>query len=160
MTQSENPDFKAESYFVHHPDADISRLAGMLAVSRYHVSASLEVKEEGGKLAPDSTYFCLDTEENAFVGAVNIRHRLNERLLHAGGHIGDGIRPSRRGSGLGTEMIGLALEKCREMGIRRVLMCCDKDNPASARTIQKNGGRLENEVLDGEDVVQRYWIDT
>ena len=39
-------------------------------------------------------------------------------------------------------------------------MCCDKDNPASARTIQKNGGRLENEVLDGEDVVQRYWIDT
>lgn len=46
---------------------------------------SLEVKEEGGKLVPDSTYFCLDTEENAFVGAVNIRHRLNERLLHAGG---------------------------------------------------------------------------
>ena len=53
-----------------------------------------------------------------------------------------------------------ALEKCREMCIRRVLMFCDKDNPASARTIQKNGGRLENEVLDGEDVVQRYWIDT
>ena len=120
---------------------------------------SLEVKEEGGKLVPDSTYFCLDTEENIFVGAVNIRHRLNEGLLHAGGHIGDGIRPSRRGRGLGTEMIGLALEKCREMGMRRVLMCCDKDNPASARTIQKNGGRLENEVLDGEDVVQRYWID-
>jgi predicted acetyltransferase len=37
-------------------------------------------------------------------------------------------------------------------------MCCDKDNVASARTIEKNGGVLENEVLDDGVPVLRYWI--
>lgn len=108
---------------------------------------------------PDSTFFCLDTERNRFVGAVNIRHYLNERLLAGGGHIGDGIRPSERRKGLGTKMIALALEECDKLGIKRVLMCCNKDNLASARTIQKNGGVLQDEIsVDGE-IVQRYWIE-
>ena len=92
------------------------------------------------------------------VGAVNIRHRLNDRLLLDGGHIGDGVRPSERGRGVATAMIGLALEECRRLGIRRVLMVCDKDNIASARSIIKNGGVLENEVVVDGETVQRYWI--
>ena len=121
--------------------------------------ASLEVKEDDGKYVPDSTFFCLDTERNIFVGAVNIRHRLSESLLRDGGHIGDGIRPSERGKGYGTQMIALALDECRKMGIDRVLMCCDETNRASARTIEKNGGVLEN-TLAGPDgsLVRRYWI--
>lgn len=121
--------------------------------------ANMDVKEGDGRLVPDSTFFCLDTERNRFVGAVNIRHRLNEGLLRTGGHIGDGIRPSERGRGYGTRMIALALDECDRLGIRRVLMCCDRDNRASARTIQKNGGVLENEVEDGGRWVQRYWIE-
>ena len=97
----------------------------------------LDVLEEDKTHVPDSTFFCLDTERNIFVGAVNIRHYLNEKLLHDGGHIGDGIRPSERGKGYGTQMIALALQECDRLGIRRVLMCCDRDNVASARTIQK-----------------------
>ena len=120
--------------------------------------ANLDVREETEELVPDSTFFCLDTEQDIFVGAVNIRHTLNEGLLRSGGHIGDGIRPSLRGQGLGTRMIALALEECDRLGIRRVLMCCDKANAASARTIIKNGGVLENEIIDGGEVVQRYWI--
>ena len=120
--------------------------------------ASLEVTQPADGLVPDSTYFCLDTERSIFVGAVNIRHYLSEGLLLSGGHIGDGIRPSERGKGLGTRMIALALDKCRELGIERVLMCCDSDNFASARTIEKNGGVLENMVDDGGTPVKRYWI--
>lgn len=120
---------------------------------------SLEVKEENDKYVPDSTYFCLDIDRNIFVGAVNIRHYLNERLLRAGGHIGDGIRPSERRKGYGTEMIGLALEECRKLGIERALMCCDKTNVGSAKTIINNGGVLENEIMDEDVVVQRYWVD-
>ena len=120
--------------------------------------ASLEVTQLADGLVPDSTYFCLDTERSIFVGAVNIRHYLSEGLLLSGGHIGDGIRPSERGKGLGTRMIALALDKCRELGIGRVLMCCDSDNFASARTIEKNGGVLENVVDDGGAPVKRYWI--
>lgn len=119
---------------------------------------SLEFKKPQGNYVPDSTFFCLGTERNIFVGAVNIRHCLNDRLLVGGGHIGDGIRPSERGKGLATKMIALALDECRKLGIRDVLMCCDKDNVASARTIEKNGGVLENEVLDDGVPVLRYWI--
>ncbi len=120
---------------------------------------NLEVKDESGGFVPDSTFFCLDADRGIIVGAVNIRHRLNESLLLDGGHIGDGVRPSERGKGIATEMIRLALDECRKLGINRVLMVCDKDNPASARTIIKNGGVLENEVEAGGNVVQRYWIE-
>ena len=38
-------------------------------------------------------------------------------------------------------------------------MCCDKDNIASAKTITKNGGILENEIVEDGIVIQRYWIE-
>lgn len=110
-------------------------------------------------LVPDSTFFCLDTERNIFVGAVNIRHYLSEGLLLNGGHIGDGVRPSERRKGIATKMIGLALEECRKLGINRVLMVCDKQNIGSAKSIMNNGGILENEIIVDGTTEQRYWID-
>ncbi len=121
---------------------------------------SLEVKDERCGLVPDSTFFCLDEERNIFVGAVNIRHYLNERLLLNGGHIGDGVRPSERRKGIATEMIRLALLECKRLGIGKVLMVCDKNNVGSAKSILKNGGVLENEVEVNGVVEQRYWIST
>ena len=115
-----------------------------------------EVTENGW--VPDTTLFCLDKDRNIFVGAVNIRHYLNEELLKTGGHIGDGIRPSERGKGYATAMIALALDECKKLGINKVLMCCDKDNIASAKTIIHNGGVLENEVEEDGHATQRYWI--
>jgi len=120
---------------------------------------SLEISTADERHVPDSTFFLLDEEHNRFLGAVNIRHWLNDDLLRTGGHIGDGIRPSARGRGYGTQMIALALQECRKLGLTRVLMCCDRDNRASARTIEKNGGVLENEVPEDGQWVQRYWID-
>ena len=39
-------------------------------------------------------------------------------------------------------------------------MVCDKLNFASAKTIIKNGGILENEIVDDDgEINQRYWID-
>jgi predicted acetyltransferase len=118
-----------------------------------------EPKAQKRGLVPDSTWFALDEERNIIVGAVNIRHFLNEGLILDGGNIGDGIRPSERRKGYATEMIRLALEKCKELGIYHILMVCDKDNTGSAKSIQNNGGILEDEpVVDGE-IEQRYWID-
>ena len=119
-----------------------------------------EAAREKG-LVPDITYFALDPGRDIFIGAVNIRKYLNEKLLRYGGHIGDGVRPSERNKGYGTEIVRLALEKCRELNIERVLMTCDRDNLASAKVIQKNGGVLESEIADPDDgeLVQRYWID-
>lgn len=120
---------------------------------------NLEIKEGNADgYVPDTTLFCLDKDRNIFVGAVNIRHYLNENLLKTGGHIGDGTRPSERRKGYATAMISLALQECRKLGINRVLMCCDRNNIGSAKSIIRNGGVLENEVVEDGVPVQRYWI--
>ena len=119
----------------------------------------LENKKAINGRVPDSVYFLLDEERNRLLGAVNIRHYLNDDLLKEGGHIGDGIRPSERRKGYATEMIRLALIECRKLGIEKVLMTCDRDNIASAKSIINNGGILENEFINSDGVIeQRYWI--
>ena len=122
---------------------------------------NLEIKEPVEGKVPDSVFFLLDEERNILLGAVNIRHYLNDFLLQYGGHIGDGIRPSERRKGYATEMIRLALLECKKLGINRVLMVCDKDNIGSAKSIINNGGVLENEFVDEKgNTNQRYWIET
>lgn len=107
----------------------------------------------------NTTYFVYQASSDKFVGAVNIRHTLNEELLKAGGHIGDGVRPSERRKGYATEMIRLALDKCRELNIDCVMMSCDKDNIGSSKSIIKNGGKLEKEFVNEEGVMEQiYWI--
>ena len=56
-------------------------------------------------------------------------------------------------------MITLALDECRKLGIEKVLMVCNKENVGSAKSIQNNGGVLENEVEVDGVVEQRYWIE-
>ncbi len=123
----------------------------------YYMNHLCREKEVDG-IVPETTFFCLDLDRDIFVGAVTVRHYLTERLLNAG-LIGDGIRPSERRKGYGTAMIGLALKEAKKLGLNRVLMCCDKRNTASAKSIMNNGGILENEVEVGEIIKQRYWID-
>ena len=57
-------------------------------------------------------------------------------------------------------MVSLALDECRKLGIKRVLMTCEKTNTGSAKSIIRNGGVLENEFVNSDgEVEQRYWID-
>ena len=147
-------------YNENHPEANTSPNA--IFRNNYEDFAyyleHLEYKEPQEGLVPDSTFFCFDGKRNLMVGAMNIRHDLNDYLLKYGGHIGDGIRPSERRKGYATEMIQLALEECRKLGLTRVLMTCDKNNIGSAKSIIRNGGILENEVLEEGSIKQRYWI--
>jgi predicted acetyltransferase len=97
--------------------------------------------------------------DGKIVGTIAVRHALNESLMNNGGHIGYGIRPSERRKGYGAKMLALALYKCREFGIEKALVTCDKDNIASAKTVMRNGGILENEITEDDgNIVQRYWI--
>lgn len=118
----------------------------------------LENLEKGKNLVPNSVFFLLDLDRNRLIGAVNIRHELNEDLLLYGGHIGDGVRPSERKKGYATEMIRLALIECKKLGINKVLITCDKDNIGSRKSIINNGGIKENEVMEDGEILERYWI--
>ena len=100
-------------------------------------------------------------EDSVYIGSINIRHELTDWLRRYGGHIGYAIRPTRRRMGYGTLMCKLALEEARTIGLDRVLITCDADNPGSRRIIEANGGVFENEVPQPDRSVpkQRFWID-
>ena len=55
----------------------------------------------------------------------------------------------------------LAAKAAKERGISKVRLCCDHYNIASAKTIQSNGGVLEDEMFDSSDgmLTQQYWIE-
>ncbi len=115
-----------------------------------------ETVREG--LVPSTTYIAISTYDERLIGMIDIRHRLNDYLLNYGGHIGYSVRKSERDKGYATEMLQLALNQCRGLGITKALLTCDKDNIASAKTIVKNGGTFENEVKEENGITQRFWI--
>ncbi|PAD74696.1 GNAT family N-acetyltransferase [Paenibacillus campinasensis] len=114
-------------------------------------------KNLGTNRANSSTYWLTNTNKR-IIGAVNIRHQLTQELLHIGGHIGFGIRPSERLKGHATRILSLALIKANELGINKALVTCDKDNIGSAKTIINNGGSLDSEDEINGVAIQRYWI--
>ena len=97
-------------------------------------------------------------EGDRVLGAIALRHELNDFLLRAGGHIGYGIRPPARRRGLATWALGRMLGEARVLGLDRVLIICEVNNIASAKTIERYGGVLED-VRDTElGTMRRYWI--
>lgn len=108
---------------------------------------------------PTTTFLAMCFQDGCIAGMVNIRHWLDEELLMHGGHIGYSVRPGMRRKGVATEMLRLALLECKKMNIFQVLVTCDKDNYASAKTIINNKGVLENELIIEGKPLQRYWIE-
>lgn len=105
-----------------------------------------------------STYWL--TEGHELIGVSSLRHYLNARIEECGGHIGLGIRPSRRGRGLGSKLLGLTLQKAHHADIGDVHVHCHKNNAASVSMIVRNGGVLHSEVRIGNppETVQRYVV--
>lgn len=120
--------------------------------------------ERGVNLPPNHvpSTFLFAFKGQRIVGRVSIRHRLNDVLVRVGGHIGYVIVPEFRRQGYATTILRLGLHIAHEkLGIHRVLLTCDDDNIGSIRTIEKNGGVLED-VVSGPDLdkpKRRYWID-
>ena len=97
-------------------------------------------------------------ESGRIVGALHIRHELNESLALHGGHIGYGVRKSERGKGIASAMLAEALPIAKSLGIERALLTCDKNNPASAQVMQKNGGAEEVTPQSEAEGIRRFWI--
>ena len=103
---------------------------------------------------PSIQYVLFDKSGHA-LGFLNLRLRLNEGLLNHAGHIGYSIRPSERGKGYAKESFRQGLQIAKEKNIKRALVTCSTENPASRAVILANGGKLED-VRNG---TERYWIE-
>lgn len=101
------------------------------------------------------------TDAGEVVGFIAVRHELNDFLRRVGGHIGYSVRPTRRRQGYARAGLELALERARELGLKRVMLTCDDDNPGSFRTIEGAGGVLQDTIDAsemGHPMLRRYWI--
>lgn len=123
----------------------------------------LEMYRTGKKL-PDghvrsNNFFLLAGDK--LIGSGHLRHALNAGLAVMGGHIGYDVCPSERQKGYGSLILALTLEKARELGLERVFLTCDTDNSASAKIIEKNGGKLENRLFyePTGKLISQYWIE-
>jgi predicted acetyltransferase len=111
-------------------------------------------------LVPCSVYFLFNDKRDKILGCIVIRHKLNDALRFSGGNIGYSVPPSERGKGYAKEMLRLALDKCRQLGINRILLTCDKENTASSRTMKANGAVLFEEFVNTDGFLrERYRIE-
>ena len=109
--------------------------------------AQADVLERGDGKVPAHLFLLVAKSTGRILGAIQIRHRINHPMLQAwGGHIGYGIRPGERGKGHGNQILRLALPEAKKIGIPSLLVSCDEDNIASAKVIEKNGGRFDGMV--------------
>jgi hypothetical protein len=111
----------------------------------------------GGWMVANTAYWIADgddEEPGEIIGFLHLRHELDDDLLEVGGHIGYSVRPARRREGHAGRALALGVRRAADLGIGAVLVTCDVDNDASRRTIERNGGALED--IRGNK--RRYWI--
>lgn len=108
---------------------------------------------------PSDTYLAVRPRDGRVVGMIDLRHYIEGTPLEIwGGHIGYSVRPSERRKGYATAMLGLCLEKSRELGLKKVLVTCHDGNIGSEKAIRANSGVYDSSVsVDGE-TVKRFWI--
>ncbi|MBR3841145.1 MAG: GNAT family N-acetyltransferase [Erysipelotrichales bacterium] len=109
---------------------------------------------------PALTYFYVREEDDEIIGMINIRLALNDFLRKEGGHIGYCIRPTERQKHYATAMLESGLKVCDVLGIKDVIVTCDKSNTASAKVITNCNGELAEEFYSYtyKEVIQKYII--
>jgi predicted acetyltransferase len=138
-------------------DGDIATLTDPDCFADYVARLLVDGEEDTPRpehFVPGSTLWWVDGGE--FLGRVGIRHRLNDRLRYAGGHIGYWIRPSQRRKGHARAAFLACLPYANRLGIDPALVTCDADNIGSRRIIEAAGGDFEQQIGDK----RLYWVPT
>ena len=159
FVQDEENVLKCRQEFIQD-NSYINGGAGLTKISDYAEWLQRVENDKNGSNRPKRTELLfIRKSDDRVVGFINIRHTLENGFDISGGHIGYSIRPSERNKGYGTILLSIAIDYCRKkLNMKKVLVTCDKSNIASKKVIINNNGKFENEVAEGENIIERYWI--
>lgn len=104
------------------------------------------------------TFFAVRISDDKIVGIIDLRHTLNDFLKDLG-NCGYSVRPSERKKGYATEMLYLLLQAAREAGMKELHISVEKENTASIKVIQKNGGMYERSFSFENETADIYKIE-
>ncbi len=110
---------------------------------------------------PSCLYWILDMKSGVIVGTLDMRYKITGDYFERLGHVAYYIKPRERKKGYATEALRQVLELYKIRKEKKILITCYKDNIASQKVIQKNGGILESEKEDPKNpnhIIQRWWI--
>ncbi|MCI9252193.1 MAG: GNAT family N-acetyltransferase [Lachnospiraceae bacterium] len=85
------------------------------------------------------TFFAVRVTDNKIVGIADLRYQLND-FLKDFGNCGYSVRPSERRKGYAAEILRQICLTARKHGMKQLQLSASKDNAASIKTIEKNGG--------------------
>lgn len=162
--QAEEMMKEARKYDADNPDifAGYSSMQNCKSYEEWldKLDADLDFENIKPGRVPAATYFSVRKSDNKIIGIINIRYELNEYLENFGGHIGYSIRATERRKGYGRKQLLLALEKCLEIPISKVLITCIENNISSEKLIKNCGGIYEDTRYSEEEKYnfKRYWI--
>ena len=121
------------------------------------------VSPDTKNFVPSREYLLIEEcdQERKLIGILNLRLLLNDYFAEYGGHVGISIVPEMQGQGYGTRAIKLILEEARRFLMEKILITCEEKNVASARILEKNGGKFEElRFVKSKNVkLKRYWFD-
>ncbi|MBR2520889.1 MAG: GNAT family N-acetyltransferase [Oscillospiraceae bacterium] len=106
-------------------------------------------------------YMLLRPSDEYVIGFCCLRRRLeyDDDDIEFASHIGYSVRPSQQRKGFGKELLRMALEKARKLGLTRVRLVCSEANTGSRKVIAANGGIYVDSILGVESGITVFRYD-
>lgn len=96
-------------------------------------------------------------DEGRYIGTLQIRKApTSSDPRIPPNHIYYDVRPSQRKKGYGTAILKLGIDCAREIGLRELVITCEKGNVASRTIIERSGAILEDEITVGGKKILKY----
>lgn len=105
-----------------------------------------------------NSYYFLAFDNYELIGIGCIRNQLTQKGYNVWGNIAYGVRPSQRKKGYGTKIAEKLIDKCKELGMKEVILCHYEDNHISPKIFNKIGAKYTNTIdsMVSKKKIKRY----